>query len=173
MKKEDVIKGGKADKLTLSDIADKHGVSIEKLKKELEVGKKIESEHTDSEQEQEEITMDHLVEDPEYYTNPKTGLVAKEIEKEVEPITEYARRMRQLCGLEVKEGFNTMQNSMNSDDSNVDTYSGPNYVNVSAAGITQPLEEKKDDDNFTVFKFEQKNIEKGNDDDTLYPLANQ
>lgn len=67
---EDLIKGGKADKKTIEDIADKHQVPVSDLKKELEMGIKVEREHTDSDEMAREIAMDHLAEkgQADYYT---------------------------------------------------------------------------------------------------------
>ena len=176
MKKQDKIKGGKADKMSIEDIAKKHDVSIDDIKAQIKIGKKIEMEHVDEEDLAEEIAMDHLEEIPDYYT--RLIKMEKEAKKElkIESITEYAKRMRQLCGLEIKEGFNTMQNPSDEDLSDVDVYSGPNHINPSAAGMTQGIEEeveKDGDKDYTVLKFEQVQIEKGKDDDNLYPLANQ
>jgi len=55
---------GLAKHMTLQDICNKHKVPIE----ELEKGMKVEKEHTDSHSVAKEIAMDHLVEDPKYYT---------------------------------------------------------------------------------------------------------
>lgn len=61
--------------MTLQDIADKHEIDLELLTKELHKGIKVEKEHTDSETEARHIAMDHLVEDPKYYTKiAKAGL---------------------------------------------------------------------------------------------------
>lgn len=62
---------GLAKGKTLEGIANKHKISIEELKKELEKGIETEKEHTDSEATAREIAMDHLVEDPKYYTKVK------------------------------------------------------------------------------------------------------
>lgn len=66
--KEDQIKGGLADKLSIEDISKKFDFDIDKLKKELESGTKVEMEHTDDKSKAEEIAMDHLAEIPDYYT---------------------------------------------------------------------------------------------------------
>ena len=71
MVNEDKIKGGKADKLTKKDIANKFGVEIAKINKELEMGIKVELEHTNSKKLAKEIAMDHLAEIPDYYTRLK------------------------------------------------------------------------------------------------------
>ena len=62
------IKGGKADKLSVKDIADKFGVSVSEIEKQLRMGVKVESEHTNSPTTAKEIAMDHLSEMPDYYT---------------------------------------------------------------------------------------------------------
>jgi hypothetical protein len=70
------IPGGKSSGMTLEDIAKKHeskgGYRIKNmmgsLKKELEMGIEVEKEHTDSLEKAKEIAMDHLSENPNYYT---------------------------------------------------------------------------------------------------------
>lgn len=76
------LKGGLSDKKTLKDIAIKHtyddskdSVSkdeinkmISHLEKQIEIGMKVEMEHTKDKQKSKEIAMDHLYEDPNYYT---------------------------------------------------------------------------------------------------------
>lgn len=51
------------------EIADKHGVSLQDIEDQLEMGLKIEMEHTTDKAIAHEIAMDHLMEDPHYYTN--------------------------------------------------------------------------------------------------------
>ena len=69
------IPGGLGSKLKGSmeqqhkEIAHKHGVSVEQIESELEKGIKVEMEHTNQESYAHEIAMDHLIEDPRYYTN--------------------------------------------------------------------------------------------------------
>lgn len=61
------IKGGLSDNKTESDIAKIHNVSVERVREEIEKGKKVESEHTDDVNKQEEIAKDHIIEDIDYY----------------------------------------------------------------------------------------------------------
>lgn len=68
MEKNNKIKGGKADKLSIEDIARKHNVFVGTIKKELEMGMKVEKEHTHDDETAKEIAMDHLTEFPDYYT---------------------------------------------------------------------------------------------------------
>jgi hypothetical protein len=81
----DKIKGGLSDKKTLSNIAIKHTYddgsdSLDKgklnsmlkhLKTQLNKGIEVETEHTKDESTAREIAMDHLWEDPNYYTKLK------------------------------------------------------------------------------------------------------
>jgi hypothetical protein len=67
--KEEKLEGGIADNKSLSDIAKKHKVDVKILTKQFEKGLKVEKEHTDSPQEAEEIALDHLAENPKYYTD--------------------------------------------------------------------------------------------------------
>ena len=67
MNEENKLKGGKADKLTPKDIAKKFDVSVKDIEKQIEKGKKVESEHTDDEEKQLEIASDHISEFPDYY----------------------------------------------------------------------------------------------------------
>jgi hypothetical protein len=63
--RQDIISGGLADKVNVSDFDSK----------QLEMGIKVELEHTKDEKLAREIAMDHLKEDPHYYTKlSKAGL---------------------------------------------------------------------------------------------------
>jgi hypothetical protein len=78
-KDEEELKGGLADKKTLKDIAKKHDKKgyyhiddmVSSLKKQLNMGLKVEMEHTKDVKKAREIAMDHLWEDPSYYTKLK------------------------------------------------------------------------------------------------------
>ena len=73
------IEGGLADNKTLVQIAKKHDAKgyyhikdmIKSLKKQIEMGLKVEMEHTNDKDKAMEITMDHLWEDPSYYSKLK------------------------------------------------------------------------------------------------------
>jgi len=73
------MKGGKADKLTLPQIAKKHKVSIEDLTSQLKLGVKTEMEHTNNKSKAKEIAMDHLAENPKYYTKLKKAKLEETI----------------------------------------------------------------------------------------------
>lgn len=94
--RENKLKGGLSDGMTLMDIAKKHSKdknaktqSMERLKKmfehlskQLSKGIKIEKEHTKDSKLAHEIAMDHLAEDPNYYTKLKKIEESKEEAKE-------------------------------------------------------------------------------------------
>jgi len=71
---EDAIKGGISDNMSLEDILKVHkdkgvSVTIDDLKKQFKMGLKVETEHVgDDEKKAAEITRDHLLEDPKYYS---------------------------------------------------------------------------------------------------------
>ena len=65
---EDEIKGGKADGMDIEDIADMHGLDMDTMYDEFSKGVQHEMEHTSEPRVAIEIALDHLYEDPEYYT---------------------------------------------------------------------------------------------------------
>lgn len=69
------LKGGLTDKKTLSDIIKKHSKEntdmSSVIKKQLQMGMRVEMEHTNDESKAREIAMDHLWEDPKYYSKLK------------------------------------------------------------------------------------------------------
>jgi hypothetical protein len=71
MKETNKLKGGKSDNMSLGDIATKHKIDVEKLTKQFIKGVKVEMEHTKDKKMAVEIAMDHLAEDPNYYTKLK------------------------------------------------------------------------------------------------------
>lgn len=54
--------------MSLGDIAAKHGIAMTDLEEELHRGIEVEAEHGGSPDDARKITMDHLTEDPKYYT---------------------------------------------------------------------------------------------------------
>jgi hypothetical protein len=68
----DIIPGGKSSGFTLNDIAKHHSVDIDDLLDEFKMGIRVEMEHTNNVDVSKEITLDHLYEDPKYYTKLKT-----------------------------------------------------------------------------------------------------
>lgn len=72
------IKGGKGDGKTAKDLAMKHHQFIGTIEKEIEIGTKVEMEHTNDKELAKEIAMDHIDEFWDYYSNPEYGLKASE-----------------------------------------------------------------------------------------------
>lgn len=64
---EDRLNGGLADDLSIINIAEKHGVSVESIEEQLIKGVEVEMEHTNDAEIAYEIALDHLVEFPDYY----------------------------------------------------------------------------------------------------------
>jgi hypothetical protein len=76
---DDLIKGGKADEMTIKDLSKKHNVSITDIEKELKIGIEVEKEHVgDDLKKAKEIAMDHIYEFPDYYSNKKYGVLSSE-----------------------------------------------------------------------------------------------
>jgi len=64
--------GGLSEDMSLGDIAKKHDVDIKDLEKELEMGIEVEKEHfKDNVKMQRKTAMDHLAENPKYYSKMK------------------------------------------------------------------------------------------------------
>jgi len=66
---KDKLKGGKADNLSMKDIAKHHDMDTKNLKGELKKGTEDELEHTDDEATSKEIAKDHLMGNPKYYSD--------------------------------------------------------------------------------------------------------
>jgi hypothetical protein len=179
---EQQLKGGKADKMSVADIAKKHGVSVEAIEKEIEIGMKVESEHTPSKGKEREISMDHITEDPVYYSDPITGLIAKEkeAEKRMEKVNE-SKRFMALAG--IKEGDKKfLKNESFSESKDAILYlegwkemdgmfMGPNRItSEKIAEAKKQFEENKKDDDLIVHVFEQIDVEPGKDDHKVYKI---
>lgn len=96
--KEDKIPGGLAKGMSLSDIAKHHDISPQTLKNEFIKGYAVEREHTTDVEVAKEIALDHLYEDPNYYSKlskieipMSEGL--KELEKERDSLYLKALKM--------------------------------------------------------------------------------
>jgi hypothetical protein len=63
----ETVRGGLADTHTPESIAKLHGVNVKEIEKQIEIGKKVEMEHTNDPEEARLTAMDHLVEIPDYY----------------------------------------------------------------------------------------------------------
>ena len=96
------IKGGKADKMTAKDIADKFKLPVSKINAQITKGVKIEIEHTDNKQRATEIAMDHISEFPDYYD--RLEKMEKAAEKDLEKTNEGIKSSiaAALLGLSLK-----------------------------------------------------------------------
>lgn len=186
MAKGDKIPGGLTDNWTVEDVAKKHDVSVSEIKKELDKGADIELEHTKSEAKSKEIALDHLYEFPDYYT--RLEKMEKDAEKDLkegkENITEFARRMRELAGLSEgtkNKSLKTVQEGTSSFEDGVTFYAKDmtGIVNEEETAQLQGFKEVPGDmlgtpaergEEFESHKFEQKTIEEGEEDETLYTL---
>ena len=64
---ENLLPGGRADDLTVEDIAKMHDVPLIDIMNQVRKGLKVEMEHTNDKAVAMEIILDHLVEHPKYY----------------------------------------------------------------------------------------------------------
>ena len=67
----DIIHGGVSDSMTIADIAERHGVDVDQIRAELEMGIEIEMEHTNDRMLAKELAKDHLWEIRDYYSRLK------------------------------------------------------------------------------------------------------
>ena len=66
--KEMEARGENEENACIEDLATRHGVSLEDITNQLEMGLKVEMEHTEDMDVAKKIALDHLAEDPYYYT---------------------------------------------------------------------------------------------------------
>lgn len=69
-KEKGKVKGSKPV-MSVQEIADKHGVSVARIQKQLKMGVTVEGEHTTNKEEAEGIALQHLAEKPNYYSELK------------------------------------------------------------------------------------------------------
>ena len=94
------LKGGKSDKLTIQDIANKFNVEVDFIKNQLSKGINIETEHTNDKSKATEIAMDHLTEFPDYYNR------LEKMEKDAEKDLNESQKLfiKKLLREELEEG---------------------------------------------------------------------
>jgi hypothetical protein len=98
--KEMEIKGEGEESACIEDIAAKHGVSLDVIKHQLEMGIKVETEHTDDFDVATKIATDHLNEDPHYYTK----LAKMESENEERRLDPKCWKGYHKAGTKLKDG---------------------------------------------------------------------
>lgn len=91
--KEDKISGGLASGMSLKDIAKHHNISPQTLKQEFIKGYTVEREHTNDINVAKQIALDHLYEDPNYYSK------LSKIE------TPYNEGINEISSLDHQQGF--------------------------------------------------------------------
>lgn len=121
---EDTVSGGKGDGKSVSDIATKHGVSPEQIKDELKKGIEVEMEHTSSPKISAEIALDHLCEDPRYYTKLSTIHKENTMKESTEPV--IITQLRDV----MKNGYKTLKDPKSGRKMKVDSYSASAIVKV-------------------------------------------
>lgn len=97
------IKGGRGDNKTASDLAMKHYQFVGTIENEIEIGTTIEMEHTKDKEMAREIAIDHIDENPFYYTDKETGLIAmekKQAEQNESLTNKIANLLREAIELE-------------------------------------------------------------------------
>jgi len=97
------LKGGKADKLSLQQIADKFDVPVKKIKDQLQKGIGVEMEHTNDKEKATEIATDHISEFPDYYD--RLGKMEKKADKEWKA-SEVTENTKSLIKCLIRENFN-------------------------------------------------------------------
>lgn len=91
-----------SQRMTIEDIAEKHGTSIKAIEVQITKGIEIEKEHTASEKEARKIAMDHLVGIPDYYT--RLVKMEKEAKNEGVRITKSLEQLQEKKKKKTKSG---------------------------------------------------------------------
>lgn len=68
---DEEMEGGVGDDITLEGLANRHGVTISHIVNQLSKGIRVEMEHTERALDALDIAIDHIFEDPNYYTKLK------------------------------------------------------------------------------------------------------
>jgi hypothetical protein len=148
---ENKLKGGKADGMTIEDIAKKHKMDVDLLKVQLENGIKVEKEHSKNESLAKEIAMDHLFETPDYYiklkkVEPKEqtmsdasgsyeGTLSSPITRPIGKLFEIKKK--DISNFKSKE--QEVKEQMNAGVSAVAAFDGP----IGTAGPSSPMDKTK------------------------------
>jgi leucyl aminopeptidase len=102
--KENNLVGGKSDKLSLQDIADKFDVTLEKIKSQIQKGIKTEMEHTKDKEKATEIATDHVSEFPDYYDRLEKMEKKADKETKTNKINENKTLIKKLLRENIEEG---------------------------------------------------------------------
>jgi hypothetical protein len=97
--------GGKADEMTIKDIADKFNVPTSQIKNQIRKGLEVEKEHTKDTEKAKEVAMDHLTEFPDYYD--KLDTMEKKASKELK-LSQVTENTKSLIKRLIRENFNVI-----------------------------------------------------------------
>jgi hypothetical protein len=100
--KKNTLKGGKSDKLSTKDIADKFKVSVDKIEAQIKKGIGVEMEHTTDKEKATEIATDHVSEFPDYYD--RLGKMEKKADKDWKP-SEVSENTKSLIKRLIRENL--------------------------------------------------------------------
>lgn len=106
LSKKDVIVLTKSEKNKLERLAKKHKVSFDTLNKEFEKGIKVEKEHMKNIKETKKIALDHLSEDPKYYTKLKKAKLEEGIIKKIQE-DELPKKLKTDVEIEYHKNLNS------------------------------------------------------------------
>ena len=113
-------------------LAEKHGVSVSKIEKEIRIGEKEELEHTSDKLEAHKIAMDHIFEDPEYYKKlSEAGLV----EKAVKDLNSWKKKLSAILSGEKMSKSLFLRKGKSYPIGTKRTWSGKDYKKV-AGGVS-------------------------------------
>jgi hypothetical protein len=103
--------------MSIQDIANKHKVDVDTLKQELKKGIKVEYEHTNDNKKAARIAMDHLSEDPKYYTKlDKIKLEENKLELNKDLVSEFMKHVMDELKLEKLPKITLSDNSQEAID---------------------------------------------------------
>ena len=157
----ELLKGGNADNKSLIQIAKKHDAKnyyhiddmVKSLKKQVEIGLPIEMEHTDDKDKAKEIVMDHLWENPSYYTKLKKSDIEEDCWKGYKQV-----------GNKIKNGKN-VPNCVPTNEASSPAQQAAIAINMKKKGI----EPKNESEEVTGNKQIDKNLD-GNEQGMVYGI---
>jgi hypothetical protein len=133
------LKGGKADGMSIEELAKKHKMDVGLLKIQLEKGIKVEmEEHTKDKDEATEIAMDHLFESPDYYI--KLNKMEKKLETKEQTDASCSGSFEGPLSMPIlKRDIHKLAEQMDTGVSAGSQYDGP----IGTAGPSSPMDKRK------------------------------
>lgn len=105
---------GLSKDMSIEDIAKKHKIDVDILKQELKKGIKVEHEHTRNVKKAARIAMDHLFEDPKYYTKLSKLNLEENLNKDL--VSEFMKHVMDELRLEKLPKITLSNNSQEAID---------------------------------------------------------